>query len=180
MPFCPRVGCFSEGLKHPSREVWCKHYFTHFWMYGVLCYIFACFIYSVCTAHAVPWWEQKFSTETMCVCWLLLGRIISLVKNAQYASNQSKRGQPEKYQPKLSRVCGAELDAKPWRCEDVCQMAPSILFQWDISNFNGPFDNLNAPKGRKWDIAFKCIFVWCVFNNGVLLSAYCLVHVHAK
>ena len=31
----------------------------------------------------------------------------------------------------------------------MCQMAPSILFQWDISNFNGPFDNLNAPKGRK-------------------------------
>ena len=55
----------------------------------------------------------------MCVCWLLLGRIISLVKNAQYASNQSKRGQPEIYQLKLSRVCGAELDAKPWRCEDV-------------------------------------------------------------
>ena len=87
-------------------------------MYGVLLYIFACFIYSVCTAHAVPWWEQNFSTETMCVCWLLLGRIISLVKNAQYASNQSKRGQPEKYQLMLSRVCGAELDAKPWRCED--------------------------------------------------------------
>ena len=39
--------------------------------------------------------------------------IISLVKNAQYASNQSKRGQPEKYQLMLSRVCGAELDAKP-------------------------------------------------------------------
>ena len=37
----------------------------------------------------------------------------------------------------------------------ICQMAPSILFQWDISNFNGPFDNLNAPKGRKLDIAFK-------------------------
>ena len=36
----------------------------------------------------------------------------------------------------------------------MCQMAPSILFQWDISNFNGPFDNLNAPKGRKWDMAF--------------------------
>ena len=31
----------------------------------------------------------------------------------------------------------------------MCQMAPSILFQWDITNFNGPFDNLNAPKGRK-------------------------------
>ena len=31
----------------------------------------------------------------------------------------------------------------------MCQMAPSILFQGDISNFNGPFDNLNAPKGRK-------------------------------
>ena len=63
----------------------------------------------------------------------------------------------------------------------MCQMAPSILFQWDISNFNGPFDNLNAPKGRKWDMAFKCICVWCGFNNGVVLSAYCLVHVlHAK
>ena len=35
----------------------------------------------------------------------------------------------------------------------MCQMAPSILFQWDISNFNGPFDNLNAPKGRKWVMA---------------------------
>ena len=31
----------------------------------------------------------------------------------------------------------------------MCQMAPSILFQCDISNFNGPFDNLNAPKDRK-------------------------------
>ena len=26
---------------------------------------------------------------------------------------------PKKYQLMLSRVCGAELDAKPWRCEDV-------------------------------------------------------------
>ena len=34
----------------------------------------------------------------------------------------------------------------------MCQMAPSILFQWDISRFNGPFDNLNAPKGRKWEL----------------------------
>ena len=62
------------------------------------------FIYSVCTAHAVPWWEQKFSKETMCVCRLLLGRIISLVKNAQYASIQSKRGQPKIYRLMLSRV----------------------------------------------------------------------------
>ena len=37
----------------------------------------------------------------------------------------------------------------------MCQMAPSILFQWDIYNFNGPFDNLNVPKGRKWDMAFE-------------------------
>ena len=113
--------CLVSGLlnfEHPSVLLFC---FTHFWMYGVLCYLFACFIYSVCTAHAVPWWEQNFSTETMCVCWLLLGRIISFVENAQYASNQSKRGQPEKYQLILSRVCGAELDAKPWRCEDDWQ-----------------------------------------------------------
>ena len=34
----------------------------------------------------------------------------------------------------------------------------------------------NAPKGRKWNMAFKCICVWCSFNNGVVLSAYCLVH----
>ena len=83
------------------------------------------------------------------------------------------------------------LDIKKWNLFlagigitffSMCQMAPSILFQWDISNFNGPFDNLNVPKGRKLDMAFKCIFVWCGFNNGVLLhvSAYCLVHVHAK
>ena len=25
----------------------------------------------------------------------------------------------KKYQLMLSRVCGAELDTKPWRCEDV-------------------------------------------------------------
>ena len=54
-------------------------------------------------------------------------------------------------------------------------MAPAILFQWDISNFNGPFDNLNAPKGRKWDMAFKCIFVWCGFNNGVLTFIICVL-----
>ena len=30
----------------------------------------------------------------------------------------------------------------------MCQMAPSILFQWDISNFNGPYDDLNVPKDK--------------------------------
>ena len=30
----------------------------------------------------------------------------------------------------------------------MCQMAPSISFQWAISNFNAPFENFNEPRKR--------------------------------
>ena len=114
-------------LFHTFLNVWC-----------LILYI--CMLYLLCMySTRCSLVGANFSTETMCVCWLLFGRIISLVKNAQYASNQSKRGQPEKYQLILSRVCGAELDAKPWLCEDGLNMTDGPIMKKQIqfwSRFN--------------------------------------------
>ena len=41
----------------------------------------------------------------------------------------------------------------------MCQMAPSILFQWTISNFNAPFDKFNVPK--KSLIRSMFLFLFC-------------------
>ena len=59
----------------------------------------------------------------------------------------------------------------------MCQMAPSILFQWDISNFNGPFDNLNAPKDRnmRYGILMHILMMYVASTMCVIACIY--VHV---
>ena len=64
----------------------------------------------------------------------------------------------------------------------MCQMAPSISFQWDISNFNGPFDNLNAPKDKKNEIWNLNAYFDDVrgFNNGALLHVSTYMYMESE
>ena len=117
------VNCFTEGLWYLSSENLCEQYFL---LFGI-CFVsyhmlYVCMLYLLRTYRlGLPRCVQNSTTQVMCVCWPSPDCNIYhiIVDIFQVASNQNKLCQPEIYQLKLSRVCGAKLDTKPWRCVKI-------------------------------------------------------------
>ena len=82
--------------------------------------------------------------------------------------------------PQTRRVCGAELDAKPWRCEDGCTPSKNSKSAYDrlchplfpYSTINGKTKSANAPQRA-----------WCYYDLDLWpqnMSLFFILHLRTK